>query len=171
MYHLNLALASIVAFATAVPANGATASHTALVDQRGAPFSLAQLRGSNVVVTFVAARCTGVCPLVNAQIAEASRDPGLYVRNVRFVTITLDPMRDTHADVARLARAFRADPARWILASGPAANVRAVLEQFGVLGNAREHTTFVYVLGADGRLRARFPASANVTAQIAGALQ
>jgi cytochrome oxidase Cu insertion factor (SCO1/SenC/PrrC family) len=39
---------------------------TALVDQRNAPFSLHELRGAPVLVTFVATRCRDVCPIANA---------------------------------------------------------------------------------------------------------
>jgi protein SCO1/2 len=135
----------------------ATASK-AVVDQRGRDFTLQALRGAPTVVTFVSAHCTDACPLVNAQIAQAAR--ASLPSNTHYASITLDPERDTRADMANLANAFDANPSQWSFVSGTPAAIHALMKRFGVVaergrsGYAKSHTTFIYVLDRQGRLAA-----------------
>lgn len=166
MRFLTILIAAFVAF----PANS-LASQPLLTDQRGAHFTMADLRGSALVVTFISARCKDVCPLIDAQIATAAHDPRAQARNIRFLTVTLDPEHDSRTDMARIAREFHADPSRWILASGNPRDVHAIMREFGVAGNPKMHTTFVYIVGANGRDRVEFLASTGLVEQIFGAVR
>lgn len=141
-----------------------------LIDQRGEPFALADLHGSNVVVTFVALHCADVCPLIEAQTAAARDDARLRAKHVRYVTITLDPAHDTRAQLARTARRFDADPRAWIFATGGTRAIAETMRAFAASGTARAHTTFVYVLDASGRERAAFPVSNDLAGEILGVL-
>jgi protein SCO1 len=129
-----------------------------LTDQLGRHFTLADLRGRPLLVTFVSAHCDGVCPLIEAQIAKAAKRQREEHGNLRFLTVTLDPERDTHADLVRIARTFNADPAYWLIAGGDPASVHTLMAEFGVEvtrgpdGYADAHTTFITVLGSDGRM-------------------
>jgi protein SCO1 len=129
-----------------------------LTDQLGRRFTLADLRGRPTLVTFVSAHCDGVCPLIESQIAAAAQRQREEHGNLRFLTITLDPERDSHADLVRIATTFNADPAYWLIAGGDIAAVHQLMTDFGVEvargrdGYADAHTTFITVLGADGRV-------------------
>jgi protein SCO1 len=129
-----------------------------LTDQLGRHFTLADLRGRPLLVTFVSAHCHGVCPLVEAEIAAAAQRQREEHGNLRFLTVTLDPERDTHADLVRIARNFDADPAYWLIAGGAPASVHQLMAEFGVEvsrgrdGYADAHTTFITVLDSDGRV-------------------
>ncbi len=142
------------------------ASQVKLVDQAGTAFSLRQLHGSFVVVTFISARCTDVCPLIDAQIASAAHDPRSASRHIRYLTITLDPEHDTRVAMARIARRFDAQPKRWRLATGNVADVRSIMRDFDVTGTSDVHTTFVFLVDPQGRTRTAFLASADLAAQI-----
>ncbi len=145
----------------------------ALLDQRGAPFSLQSFRGHPGVVTFVAARCTDACPLIDAQIARAADDAKRRKSRLRFVTLTLDPQHDRVAAMATLAREFRADPAYWRLATGSPGTMLSLMHAFGVQtqnderGFPAAHTTFVYLIDASGNLVQRILPSANLSATLA----
>jgi protein SCO1 len=129
-----------------------------LTDQLGRQFTLADLRGRPLLVTFVSAHCDGVCPLIESQIAAAAKRQREEHGNLRFLTITLDPERDTHADLVRIARRFDADPTYWLIAGGDPTSVHRLMTDFGVDvargrdGYAEAHTTFITVLGSDGRV-------------------
>lgn len=137
-----------------------------LIDQRGHAFSLEALRGEPIVLTFVSAHCRDACPVINADFAQAAQlSQG---RAVHFVTITLDPERDTAVDMRRLARIFSANPAQWSFVSGSVSVVRAMMHRFGVVATSGDdHTTFVYVLNARGILAATILPSTNLASQIA----
>lgn len=69
----------------------------ALRDAEGRNVGLADLRGQVVVLHFVYASCTDICPLHAEKLAEvqAMVNHTPMKERVRFVTITTDPVRDT----------------------------------------------------------------------------
>jgi protein SCO1/2 len=164
---------AITILATIALATPALAAHPPqLVDQRGRAFTFADLRGTPVVVTFVAAHCTDACPLVNAEFAQTAQSFAQRRMRVRLLTITLDPRHDTAAVMRSLAKRFNADPRTWIVASGNASDVYRVMAAFGVTaqqgrkGYAEFHTTFVYLLDSRGTLRTTILASTSLSKQI-----
>lgn len=87
-----------------------------LTERSGAPFESASLQGKVWVADFFFASCPGVCPALNARMAElhktfAGED------GVRFVSITTDPQKDTPAVLQEYASRFNAD-ARWLFLTG-----------------------------------------------------
>jgi cytochrome oxidase Cu insertion factor (SCO1/SenC/PrrC family) len=129
-----------------------------LVDQNDAAFTLRDLRGRPLLVTFIATRCTDACPIANAVFAGLQRDVRERHLDARLLTVTLDPRYDTPFVVARTARALGADPALWRFAAGTVADVQRLLAAFGVVTAADErgipdvHSTYVYVLDRAGNL-------------------
>ena len=136
-----------------------------LVDQHGHRFTLASLRATPLVVTFIATHCTQACPLVNAQIGAAVAAMQREHHAVRFVTLTLDPEHDRLPEMRREAKLFGADPKTWIFATGSVASVHAVMRAFGVVaeqghaGYAEVHSTFVYLVDTHDRVRKTLLAS------------
>ena len=62
------------------------------------PFDLAKLRGKVVLVSFVYTTCNGVCPLTTQALVRVQKEleeAKLWGKSVEFVSITLDPKRDT----------------------------------------------------------------------------
>src|SRR5580704_2933789 len=84
-----------------------------LIDSRGRPFQLSELRGKAVIVSFVYTTCNGTCPLTTAgldRVRRSLKGRGLWGKRVEFVSITLDPERDTPGVLARYAALYRAEP-------------------------------------------------------------
>ncbi|HLI95770.1 MAG TPA: SCO family protein [Candidatus Baltobacteraceae bacterium] len=164
------AFAILAAIALAQPASAARLPQ--LIDQNGHPFTFASLRGTPLIVTFIAAHCTDACPLINAQFAQASQQLAKAHVHVRLLTITLDPEHDSLRDMREIARRFGADPHMWILADGSRSDVHAIMNAFGVTaergrkGYADVHTTFVYLVDARGNLRKTILASTALSDQI-----
>lgn len=149
--------AAAAAFALALcaaPARAGDAGLVPLVDQRGAPFRLADLRGHPAALTFIATRCTDACPIAGAVFARVAAALRRARSDARLVTVTLDPAYDTPYVMASAARAYGADPLRWRWASGRPGDVERLEAAFGVVHDGYEtHTTFVYVLDRRGALR------------------
>ena len=147
-----------------------------LVDQNGRAFMLASLRGRPVAVTFVSAHCTDACPLINAQFAQAAQTLARRKVDATLLTITLDPAHDSLADMRKIAREFSADPHHWLIAGGKVADVNAVMGRFGVIatsgkdGYREAHTTFVYVLDANGKLVETMLASTGLAGDVVDAV-
>lgn len=100
-----------------------------LVDQHGAPFSLEELSGRPVILTFAYAHCATVCPLIVRDAIRAKREhrgdkPALVI-------VTLDPERDTPERLPAIARSWGLESDEYLL-SGSTAEVLKVLEAWGV---------------------------------------
>ena len=149
-----LSIVWTVAALVAVHTPNAPAARVELIDQRGTAFAFEQLAGTPLVVTFVSAHCSDACPILEAQIARCVDSFGHSPFAIRFLTLTLDPERDTPLDMRRIAKVFDADPQRWIVATGAPPGVHALMHRFGVRtqrdahGYATAHTTLVYLLDA-----------------------
>jgi protein SCO1/2 len=128
------AIAALLAVTAYVPVmhEGDTLPAVPLVDQSGAAFSFAALRGDAVVLAFVYTRCSDarMCPLVSSKYAQMQRAIG--TAPVKLVEITLDPAYDTPAVLRRYGRGFGQDPARWILATGSAASIDDLTARLGI---------------------------------------
>jgi protein SCO1/2 len=103
-----------------------------LVDERGAPFTDASMRGHVDVVDFIFTRCPTSCPKLTARMAELQArlppDPA-----VRLVSFSVDPENDTPDVLSRYAASAHADPARWSFVTGSAEDVqKAVVGGFKV---------------------------------------
>lgn len=77
-----------------------------------------------VVVSFVYTSCTTVCPLVASVFSDLQARLGERVgRDVVLVTITVDPLRDTPAQLKAYAARFQAGPGwRWLTGAPVAVN-------------------------------------------------
>src|SRR5665213_4131965 len=70
-----------------------------LIDQNNAQFTAAQLRGAPTLVYFGFTHCPDVCPVTLLQLAQVLKTA--MVPGLRVVFITVDPARDTPAQLAQ----------------------------------------------------------------------
>ncbi len=66
-----------------------------LTNQFGEPFSLSDLRGQVVALTFLYTNCPDVCPITTSQLRKAGDELGADADSVAFVAVSVDPARDT----------------------------------------------------------------------------
>jgi protein SCO1/2 len=105
---------------------------TPFTDQTGKPFRFSQLRGQDVVLSFIYTRCADarMCPLISGKFARLQELAGK--RSLHLVEVTLDPAFDRPDVLARYGQAFRADPKRWSLVVGDAEPTLNFAAQFGI---------------------------------------
>src|SRR5918999_5633656 len=97
----------------------------ALTSQDNQPVTLQDFRGKVVAVTFIYTSCPDTCPLLTMKMAQVQDDLGpRFGTKVAFVSITVDPERDTPEALKDYAEAFDADPAGWAFLTGPPAVIR-----------------------------------------------
>ncbi|MBV8531691.1 MAG: SCO family protein, partial [Candidatus Eremiobacteraeota bacterium] len=148
-----------------------------LIDQHGHRFTLDSLRARPLAVTFISAHCTDACPLIDAQFADAARKIAAAHLGARLLTITLDPEHDSPATMRALAERFEADPRYWLVAGGSISGIHRIMQSFGVIsvagknGYREEHTTFVYILNAEGKLTQTMLASSGLSDDVVNALR
>ncbi len=108
-----------------------------LIERSGRRVTLADLRGKVWVVLFFYTGCRETCPLIVPQMGllhlEYKNDPE-FKSDIRFVSITVDPERDTPAVLARYAERFSADPERWLFLTGERAAIYRLAQEGFRLG-------------------------------------
>jgi protein SCO1/2 len=132
-----------------------------LIDAAGKPFKLADLRGKAVLVSFVYTTCNGSCPATTHtlyRVEQTLRRAGLWGSRVEFVSISLDPARDTPEVLARYARLYDADPAAWHFLTGPPERVAAVLAAWGMWARigptgTLDHPSRIFLIDPAGHQR------------------
>jgi protein SCO1/2 len=140
---------------------GAAVPDFDLVDQNGAGFTLASLKGKVVAVTFIYTRCPlpDYCPrMVENFRAIRSRFASRMDRDLALLTISFDPKYDTPQMMTAYARANRAGGPGWFFLTGDAAKIERVCNAFGIQYWAEEglitHSLQTAVIDRDGRLAA-----------------
>src|SRR5580693_4353134 len=128
----------------------------------GASLSLSHYRGKVVVLAFGYTSCPNVCPVTLAVLAQAHRELGKLASQVQIIYLTVDPERDNAERLKQYLAAF--DPT-FVGGTGTAAQMAAVRSSYGVTAEkhgtgsdyAVAHSSFVYLITRDGRLRALMP--------------
>ena len=133
-----------------------------LVDQDGRRVALTDLRGQTLLLDFVYTHCPGPCPiLTGTHVAVQRALPAELAGRVRFVSISLDPARDTPEVLRSYASARGADLARWSFLTGEVGVVEDVLRRYGVgatpgKNGEIDHLVITYLIDRDGRIARRF---------------
>ena len=103
-----------------------------------------------VVVSFVYTTCTTVCPVVSAIFSDLQNKLGSRLdKDVRLVSLTVDPLRDTPSRLKNYSAQYGAKPG-WFWLTGPSASVTEALKGFGAYTpNFEEHPVVVMI--GDGK--------------------
>jgi protein SCO1/2 len=133
-----------------------------LTDQNGRRIALQDLRGKAIAITFIFASCADTCPLLTAKMAGMQDRLGAdFGPLVYFVSITVDPERDTSEVLKRYAEAHRANPAGWAFLTGTPAEIREVARRYGVFYKKTprgdvDHTFLTSIVDPGGTLRVQY---------------
>jgi protein SCO1/2 len=135
-----------------------------LIDQTGRRRTDADLRGKLLLLYFGYTYCPDVCPTDLMAIAAAVDQLGPAGENIQPLFITIDPERDTVEQLAGYVGAFHS---RLIGLTGPPEQIRKAALAYKVFyarvpapdgtDYAIDHTSFIYLVGRDGKYLGFFP--------------
>ena len=128
---------------------------------------LSRYRGKVVLLGFGFTNCPSICPTTLATLARAHRKLGADGKDLQVVYVTVDPERDSTETLRSYLSGF--DPS-FIGATGTPEKLDRVRREYGVkatrvvmgdgpLDYAFDHSTSVYLIDREGRLRAMMPFS------------
>jgi cytochrome oxidase Cu insertion factor (SCO1/SenC/PrrC family) len=105
------------------------------------------MRGKVVLINFMYTGCGDACPLITAKLVQAKNDLGeTFGREVRFLSISIDPAHDRPEDLAKFAKKFDAEDASWLFLTGEQDNVNQVLKKLNAYtDNVEDHFTGIIV--------------------------
>jgi protein SCO1 len=140
----------------------APAPEFTLTSQDNAQVALADLRGKVVAVTFIYTFCVDTCPILTPMMSFIQDQLGAdFGAKIAFVSITVDPERDTPKVLKEYAQAFGANLAGWSFLTGPSDAIRDVTRRYGVFaskstdGNV-DHTFLTSIVDRRGILRVQY---------------
>jgi cytochrome oxidase Cu insertion factor (SCO1/SenC/PrrC family) len=166
----------------AFPLKGIAAPNFTLSDQFGDKKSLSSFHGKEVVLAFVDARCTAVCPLT-AEILQTARErlSPAQSRRIALVAVNANPLA-TGTRVAYQWSLQHHMLHRWTFLTGPPSRLRNVYTRYRIFDTVTpqgevEHDAAVVMIDARGRERLYFNTagskqrpivSSEVAANVAG---
>jgi protein SCO1 len=140
----------------------APAPEFTLTSQNGGEVKLADFRGKVVAVTFLFTRCTDTCPVLTPMMSFVQDRLGAdFGKKIAFVSITVDPERDTPEVLKDYGEAFGANFAGWSFLTGSSAAIREVTRHYGVFAAKAEngnvdHTFLTSIIDRHGILRVQY---------------
>ena len=133
-----------------------------LTDQSGRTFdSRSQLDGKVWVANFIFTTCAGPCPRMTSQL-RTIRDKANNSDDLRLVSFTIDPARDTPAALAEYGKRFGANPDRWFFLTGPMSDLNSLSRKTFMLGNVDgtlEHSSRFVLIDRKSRIRGFYDSS------------
>ena len=131
----------------------------ALYDQDGRVVDSRRFRGRQIMLNFIYTRCpvATMCPAATAKMMQTQRlARSAGVKEIEFVSITLDPKGDTPGVLREYADARGIDTSNFSFLTGPESAIRDLLTQFGVIaefqGDFIKHTLATLLIDAQGRI-------------------
>jgi protein SCO1/2 len=132
-------------------------------DQHGTPTATADLRGRVWIANFIFTHCTSICPLITAKMALLQRR--LHSPDLRFVSFSVDPARDTPEVLRRYAVGWRPGETRWLLLGTTPAGLEGLAAAMYVTVKPSEtdinHTRLFFLVDADGAVRGIYESDRN----------
>ncbi|HSW84262.1 MAG TPA: SCO family protein [Usitatibacter sp.] len=130
----------------------------------GGELKLSAYRGKVVVLGFGFTNCEFVCPTTLATLAKARKKLGPEGKKLQVVYVTVDPERDNPQRMRTYLTAF--DPT-FLGGTGTEQQLAGVRKDYGIVATKKagsdpahysvDHSSFVYLIDREGRLRALSP--------------
>ena len=124
-----------------------------LLDQNGRKihFYTDLVKGQTVAINFIFTTCTTICPPLGATFARVQKDLGDKVgRDVRFISISVDPATDTPERLKAWGAKFHAGDG-WTFVTGAKPQVDELLRALGTSSARREDHTPTILIGNDAQ--------------------
>lgn len=128
-----------------------------LTSEQGQTFSSSSLKGQLWVADFIFTHCPGPCLRMSAQMKKLQDET-----QVRLVSFTVDPKRDTPEVLAQYARRYRAQSNRWTFLTGTIEQLNYLSRTVFKVGDIEAdltHSTRLILVDSQMRIRGFFDAA------------
>jgi protein SCO1 len=148
-------------------------SEISLVDQNGQNYNFGKDQTKLKLVEFVYTHCPSVCPTTTQKMSLLQKDlqkKGVFGKDIEFITITIDPYRDTPEVLKSYMNGFHLkNDGNWIFLSGNKADNKETQKKIREVANALQfqykdpgngyfiHSAFTFLLDENNKFIKKFP--------------
>ena len=153
--------------------NASIPANTTFTTQNGDTFIFGKDKTKLKLVEFIYTHCPDVCPTTTQKMIDLKNDlskKGVYGREIEFVTITIDPYRDTPEILQEYKKGFGIEKDNnWVFLTGEKQKIKDSQTQLRKITNALQfqykdpgngqfiHSTFTYLVDENNQFIAKFP--------------
>ncbi len=126
-----------------------------MISQDGRPFRSDSLTGHVWIADFIFTNCPGPCLRMSSQMRKVQTATD-GTPEIRLLSFTVDPARDTPQVLATFAARYKADPKRWTFLTGQQATLQMLSRDTFKLGDvdgSLNHSTRFVLVDQRGRIR------------------
>ncbi|MFK9092909.1 SCO family protein [Bacillus salipaludis] len=168
-----LGIAGGISFFLIRDANAAIPADVTLINQNGDTYNFGKDKKKLKLIEFVYTHCPDVCPTTTKKMVELKKDlvnKGVFGKDIEFVTITIDPYRDTPEILQGYIQGFGIkDDKNWVFLTGEKQNMKNVQKEIRKVTDALQfqykdpgngqfvHSTFTYLVDENNIFIAKFP--------------
>lgn len=168
-----LGIAGGISFFLIRDANAQIPSEIALINQNGDSYQFDKDQSKLKLIEFIYTHCPDVCPTTTIKMVELKKDlekQGVFGKEVEFITISIDPYRDTPEVLTKYMKAFNIENnGNWVFLTGRQEDMRNEQQKIKKVAEALQfqykdpgdgqfvHTTFTYLVDENNKFMAKFP--------------
>lgn len=168
-----LLIAGGISFFLIRDANTKIPADITLINQNGDAYNIGKENSQLKLVEFIYTHCPDICPTTTQKMVKLQADlekEGVFGQKIKFITITIDPYRDTPEVLQSYMKGFEIDNSdNWIFLTGEQNNMKAEQKKIRELAESLQfqykdpgngqfvHTSFTYLLDEDNKFIEKFP--------------
>ncbi|MEJ2544452.1 MAG: SCO family protein [Calditrichaceae bacterium] len=137
------------------------------IERQGKPFSKNDFKGKISIVDFIFTNCPGPCPFMSSKMAELYQ---IYANTdkVQFVSISVDPNRDSLSVLKEYADRFGVTDNRWVFLRAPMLEVIDLYENGFKLGGILpvDHSTKFILVDQTATIRGYYDCYDEISMKI-----
>lgn len=173
MIAVALGIAAGISFFLIRDANAAIPPKITLVDQNNQPYTFGKDKTKLKLVEFIYTHCPDICPTTTQKMTLLRNDlqkKGVYGNDIEFITITIDPYRDSPQVLTKYMNGFQIkNDGKWIFLTADQNKMKegqqkikdvadAFQFQYKDPGNGQFiHSTFTYLVDENNKFVKKFP--------------
>jgi protein SCO1 len=168
-----LGIAGGISFFLIRDANAEIPAEVSLINQNGTTYNFGKDHTKLKLIEFIYTHCPDICPTTTQKMVALKKDlvkSGVYGKEIEFLTITIDPYRDTPEILQEYMQGFVINNDKnWKFLTVDKQNIKEDQEQIQKVTDALQfqykdpgngqfvHSTFTYLVNQDNNFIAKFP--------------
>jgi protein SCO1/2 len=168
-----IGIAAGISFFLIRDANAKVPAEVTLINQNRDTYNFGKDNTKLKLVEFIYTHCPDICPTTTQKMIDLKKDfekDGVFGKDIEFLTITIDPYRDTPEILTSYMQGFGIENNKsWLFLTGDKQNIKrdraeikkvtdAMQFQFKDPGNGQfVHSTFTFLIDENNKFIAKFP--------------